>query len=493
MPIKIPNIPTVSPLAKKDLYIFIESFKSKVSNYKLGKHYVVIHEWDSRDNEYIAELEKLPGCNIVVETEVVPPEILHLTDNGWIRQQLSKLFFGNFIQTEYFLPIDSDTFFSREVRLSDFFDGSRLKVQCWTNKLLGKSEAEINACTLNYLRANFCAPNIEVFKESHADYNEHLALFNTFTSGAETFLGRSVSVKKQFVLAGMVVSTKMIQDFFDHLSNIHGSLQNTFGLLSEVKFSEWSVFGNYIYDNQDQYDITIVKPYNFVITSEDHLACKKTYFIDYYLYPLITLQSLYFDSVAFKHYMNALKLKRNNVRVAGMMIVKDEIDVIEQYLAYVSRHVDSLYVLDASTDGTENILQGHPLVKKYIREEKLPVEVNGAAVFKNGRITDQIRYFLYEAIKKQEPNIEWVTLNHPDEFLLDDLSESFAAAERGGYEQILSDTVYFHFPQRDQKSEWEESMPLFKKLPNYQEVDYSTFPFGQPLAIKFNSTIKKIT
>jgi hypothetical protein len=166
------------------------------------------------------------------------------------------------------------------------------------------------------------------------------------------------------------------------------------------------VFGNYIYDNQDQYDITIVKPYNFVVTSEDHLACKKTYFIDYYLYPLITLQSLYFDSVAFKHYMNALKLKRNNVRVAGMMIVKDEIDVIEQYLAYVSRHVDSLYVLDASTDGTENILKDHPLVKKYIREEKLPVEVNGAAVFKNGRITDQIRYFLYEAIKKQEPNIE---------------------------------------------------------------------------------------
>lgn len=52
-------------------------------------------------------------------------------------------------------------------------------------------------------------------------------------------------------------------------------------------------------------------------------------------------------------------------RIFGLMLVKDEIDILPKTLAAYEKWIDGLVVLDnGSTDGTFELLKGHQLVKK---------------------------------------------------------------------------------------------------------------------------------
>ena len=97
----------------------------------------------------------------------------------------------------------------------------------------------------------------------------------------------------------------------------------------------------------------------------------------------------------------------------GLMIAKDDEDILEEVLRRNHAFFDAISVLDgtANNSKTGKIIKSFPNVEYYATDSQLPPEYSGKR--------DGIRGFLLEEIQRRHGFEGWITLLHSDEIFLD--------------------------------------------------------------------------
>lgn len=114
----------------------------------------------------------------------------------------------------------------------------------------------------------------------------------------------------------------------------------------------------------------------------------------------------------------------------GLMITRNEEDVIEEVMDVNKKYFDKILVLDGSTDRTEEIIRSYDCVKYFLKDseiiDKLP----------NRKFEDGARQFLLEKAQKMYPIEGWFTLLHGDEIWHDDPNWVVEEAEKANAEKV---------------------------------------------------------
>jgi hypothetical protein len=102
--------------------------------------------------------------------------------------------------------------------------------------------------------------------------------------------------------------------------------------------------------------------------------------------------------------------------LVGLLIMREENDILLEYLLHITQYIDRIYVLDGSDDWET----GHAICKRF--KEVVWYKRDVDVIQSGERKTDGIRGFVWEAIKADSMShrYEWVAVLHPDEFWLDD-------------------------------------------------------------------------
>lgn len=479
----IKKIDIVCPVANKDTDIFIQSYKTWIKYFPWKNNIFVVYD-NALSYTNKQKLQDLPYVKLIFEEALISNHLR--TFHGWYRQQFYKLLAYKIVETPQYLCIDSDTIMTSTLKESDLYDSGRPIVYHWENKYGTNKKEELEKIEFSEYEKTFGIPNYNPLR-TQEHYTKMVRLHQAFTQSAEFFLKTKLDYSKQYVYGAVLFDTDIVGQLITSLSNLDVTFQQLYQpteYFGHIKLSEWTLYGHYT----ELYHVDKISTKSpgivYTLCGADHPILKQTQFLDVTKYPFLTIQSYDF-SYAHREYIIRNFTKDVSIKVAGVMIVKDEIDIIEEYLANISMYVDELYVLDASTDGTENILQAHALVKYYLREEDMPKEFNNMPTFRtNGGIYDGVRYFLHEQIKKQSPDTNWVILCHPDEFILScPVGQLKHASELNC--KVMRGNPLFFFPS-DKLDEWDETLPVIERLKYYQSVDLNTFTWGHPFAFKFD-------
>lgn len=119
-----------------------------------------------------------------------------------------------------------------------------------------------------------------------------------------------------------------------------------------------------------------------------------------------------------------------DVQNIGLLVTRDEEDVIAEVMDVNKKYFDKILVLDGSSDRTEEILRSYDAVKLVIKDkdiiDKLP----------NRKFEDGARQFLLEKAQAMYPVEGWFTLLHGDEIWHDDPNWVASRAEEAGAEKV---------------------------------------------------------
>jgi len=128
----------------------------------------------------------------------------------------------------------------------------------------------------------------------------------------------------------------------------------------------------------------------------------------------------------------------------GLLIMRDENDILEEYLNVVSKYYDPILVLDGSDDeiGRE-ICSKFPEVKYYERDENV---VHGVS-------NDSIRGFLLEKAKEISSDKKWVAVLHPDEFPEGNPLSMLESIDHLDFDSVTIRNLHF-FPHTSQRETW---------------------------------------
>ena len=126
----------------------------------------------------------------------------------------------------------------------------------------------------------------------------------------------------------------------------------------------------------------------------------------------------------------------------GLMMVRNEIDVIEKYMDHILQWINLILVLDDSDDGTYEYLEKQPQVKYIVKQKTL---------YFDERPNDGMRQCLLSYAQRNYGYGGWFHLLHPDEFFWDNPIAIAEEAEAQGVEQVNSHSMYFfyHTSQKD--------------------------------------------
>ncbi len=111
----------------------------------------------------------------------------------------------------------------------------------------------------------------------------------------------------------------------------------------------------------------------------------------------------------------------------GLLMTRNERDVIEEVMTANRGCVDTIFALDGSTDGTDRILASYPEVELLLRDDQ---------VAPDGRVRDYHRQVLLDAAHARYGHGHWFTLLHGDEIFYDDPRAVIAAAEAQGAQRV---------------------------------------------------------
>jgi hypothetical protein len=157
--------------------------------------------------------------------------------------------------------------------------------------------------------------------------------------------------------------------------------------------------------------------------------------------------------------------------LCGLLIMKDENDILYEYLEKVIPFYKKIYVLDGShSNEGKNICSKFSEIVFYAKDSE----------FTNDTSTDSIRGYLYEKIKLDCEKNVWVGVLHPDEFPSNDIFDliEYVVINHPTSESILVENVQY-FPHISQKESWnfkegDKIEPLLKwgMLPGHKELRY---------------------
>jgi len=157
-------------------------------------------------------------------------------------------------------------------------------------------------------------------------------------------------------------------------------------------------------------------------------------------------------------------------RQVGILLMKDENDILEEYLELITNYYDTILVLDGSQDD-----DGRDICKKF----KEVVYYEKDWLVTDDTPQDSIRGVLYGKIKDYSPNKKWVGILHPDEFPSNDVLNMLTeyVGDMSVNAICVQNVVYF--PHISQKETWKfergdkiQSIMEYCMMPGWQEYRY---------------------
>ena len=119
-----------------------------------------------------------------------------------------------------------------------------------------------------------------------------------------------------------------------------------------------------------------------------------------------------------------------SVQNIGLMLTRDEEDVIEEVMETNKKYFDKILVLDGSSDRTEEIVRSYDCVKYFLKDteiiDKLP----------NRKFVDSARQFLLEKAQEMFAIEGWFSILHGDEIWHDDPNWVAEEAEKARAEKV---------------------------------------------------------
>lgn len=164
----------------------------------------------------------------------------------------------------------------------------------------------------------------------------------------------------------------------------------------------------------------------------------------------------------------------NNYRIIGLMLTKNEDEILEDWLRLYYTWFDRIFTLDGSDDcKSKKILEKYDL--NYYNQKNY-----------NVKITDHgLRRILFEEIKTYIKNTNndnkdyWIVLVHPDEFYQRNFSKSINRAYAENKNVIQVNNCH-NFPHVSEIEQW-------KKFNTYKVFNHFVYPgFRESRIFKFN-------
>lgn len=157
-----------------------------------------------------------------------------------------------------------------------------------------------------------------------------------------------------------------------------------------------------------------------------------------------------------------------NVQNIGLMITRDEEDVIEEVMAANKKYFDKIFVLDGSSDRTEEVIRSYDCVKYFLKDseiiDKLP----------NRKFEDGARQFLLQKAQEMYPVEGWFTLLHGDEIWHDDPNWVAEQAEKSRAEKVNWYVMNFFLHTSDKAKDLDSIKSVQERVlwycPGYLEI-----------------------
>lgn len=179
----------------------------------------------------------------------------------------------------------------------------------------------------------------------------------------------------------------------------------------------------------------------------------------------------------------------------GLLIMKDENDILHEYLTKVTQYYDKILVLDGSDDDEgKEICDQFPEVIFYEKDKNvLDGDVNDSTT----------RGFLWEKAKELVDNKLWVAILHPDEFPASNPLEMLEEAQSLNSDVIMINNLHF-FLHTSQKDGWDHKPgdliePKMKYFmgPGHPEYRYfrfdKNFKYGTAHSMTVPSNVKSVS
>jgi len=143
----------------------------------------------------------------------------------------------------------------------------------------------------------------------------------------------------------------------------------------------------------------------------------------------------------------------------GLMLVRNEIDVLQEALRHHCEHFRYIVCQDGSTDGGTQLLSDCPNVIKLFRDEDY---------LKPGeRFCDAHRNIGLKWIRREFGPNTWITLLHADEFWYDDPISAAEEADRKRKTYVLWAEFRFFLHESDRGKPKRPGMPIWQRIRYY--------------------------
>ncbi|MDD5593773.1 MAG: glycosyltransferase [Candidatus Margulisbacteria bacterium] len=157
-----------------------------------------------------------------------------------------------------------------------------------------------------------------------------------------------------------------------------------------------------------------------------------------------------------------------NVQNIGLMITRDEEDVIEEVMNVNRRYFDKIFVLDGSSDRTEEIIRSYDCVKYFLKDREIIDQLP------NRKFEDGARQFLLSKAQEMYPVEGWFTLLHGDEIWHDDPNWVAEQAEKSRAEKVNWYVMNFFLHTSDKGRDLEAIKSVQERVlwycPGYLEI-----------------------
>ncbi len=157
-----------------------------------------------------------------------------------------------------------------------------------------------------------------------------------------------------------------------------------------------------------------------------------------------------------------------SVQNIGLMITRNEEDVIEEVMEVNKKYFDKILVLDGSSDRTEEILRSYDCVKYFLKDKQI------LEWLPRRQFCDGARQFLLQKAQELYPVEGWFTLLHGDEIWHDDPNWVAEQAEKAHAEKVNWYVMNFFMHTSDRGRDLEAVKSVQERLqwycPGYLEI-----------------------
>jgi len=156
------------------------------------------------------------------------------------------------------------------------------------------------------------------------------------------------------------------------------------------------------------------------------------------------------------------------VQNIGLMLTRNEEDVIDEVMAVNKKYFDKILVLDGSDDRTEEIVRSYDCVKYFLKDKEIQDRLP------NRKFEDGARQFLLEKAQELYPVEGWFTLLHGDEIWHDDPNWVASEAEKARAEKVNWYVMNFFLHPSDKERDLEAIKSVQERVhwycPGYLEI-----------------------